>query len=242
MLVAIVDGEPTPITEFGAGDAALWAILARGLAKDPDQRFQTIRQVGEALATWLGDKRIKQDITGASLDATWRNGIRGTSLETLNSLPPPANEETRGGVETVFDAAPAPRPAAPGGAPSRAILAVAALAGVIGIAAGVSIGTRFLKGRAEPAGKQSLSAVPSSASGAARAGAPLASQSAAQMPTSEATNERRNAATAASSATESSSQKEEKETKSVRGSVTRTGKREKPAVKRPPPALKDPFE
>jgi serine/threonine-protein kinase len=237
MLVAIVGEEPPPITELGAGDAALWAILQRGLAKDPDLRFQTIRQVGEALALWLGDKGIKQDITGASLDATWRNGIRGTSLETLNSLPPPANEHTRDSVETVFDAAalasaPLPVQEPLGVASSRAILVVAVLAGIVGIAAGVSLGARSVERGAVGTPKGLPSAVASS--GSSTAPAPP-SQSAAQSPTSERADPRPNLATAPS-ATESS---KDKERKSVRGGVTRVGKKE---AKRPPPALKDPFE
>ena len=34
-------------------DPALWSILERGLAKNPDDRWPSIRWVGEALAEWL---------------------------------------------------------------------------------------------------------------------------------------------------------------------------------------------
>ena len=239
-LVAIVDQEPVPITELGAGDAALWTILERGLAKDPDQRFQTIRQVGEALALWLGDKGIKQDITGASLEATWRSGIRGTSLETLNSLPPPPNEPPRDSVQTVFGATPqAQAPATPASAPSRAVLVVAVLAGIIGVAAGVSIGARFLKGGAA-AGPSASAVAPSSTSGAPAARA-APSQSAAQRPTSGALGDPELAPPAASSTAPTAptaTDSDNKKSVRLREGATRAGKPRKP----PPPKLKDPFE
>jgi serine/threonine-protein kinase len=137
---AILEQAPVPTTEHGVGDARLWEILARGLAKNPDERFQTMREVGEALAGWLLDRNIRQDITGASLELTWRTRFGGVSLENLNSLPPPANPITRAeaGAETLLEAEPSAS-YAEGAPPSRAILFVAIGAVVIGVLAGVAI-------------------------------------------------------------------------------------------------------
>lgn len=227
-LLAIASQEPVPITESGAGDAALWDVIARGLAKDPDQRFQTIRQVGEALAGWLMDKGIKQDITGASLDATWGSGIRGASLETLNSLPPPAREPVRDGVETVLEAAPEAPPPVAVANPSRAIVLVAVIAGLAGIAGGVAFGTRFLHGERE---RQSGASSASSMNAMPTAPATQAAPPVTQTPTLHAGGEGE-APPAAPSASASSP-------RDVRGSGTRTGKTQ---IRRPKPALKDPFE
>ena len=41
------------------GDLELWGILARGLEKDREQRFPTMRALGRELAKYLLDRRVK---------------------------------------------------------------------------------------------------------------------------------------------------------------------------------------
>ena len=71
MLRAIVDDAPTPLPSNSSGAAELWEILQRGLAKDPRDRFQSMGDLGRALAIWLKSQGVHQDARGLSLDATW---------------------------------------------------------------------------------------------------------------------------------------------------------------------------
>ncbi len=58
------------------GDGALWSIIARGLSKHPDHRWQSIRELGEQLAAWAILQGIHEDSTGTSIHAEW---LAGTS-------------------------------------------------------------------------------------------------------------------------------------------------------------------
>jgi serine/threonine-protein kinase len=71
LLSAIIDEVPTPLRELAAGDQDLWAILERGLAKEPVDRWQTMREFGRALAEWALARGVETDSTGASLAAHW---------------------------------------------------------------------------------------------------------------------------------------------------------------------------
>ena len=53
ILHAILTSEPAPLADQGVSDPALSAILAKGLAKDPEKRWPSMRALGEALARWL---------------------------------------------------------------------------------------------------------------------------------------------------------------------------------------------
>ena len=52
-------------------DAALWAILERGLQKDPRERWESMRAIGEALTEWLHARGVAEDISGVPLRALW---------------------------------------------------------------------------------------------------------------------------------------------------------------------------
>ncbi len=66
-LSAILLDDPTPITELAAGDAELWAILQRGLAKDPAVRWPTMKALAAALAEWAVARDVTTDIAGTTL-------------------------------------------------------------------------------------------------------------------------------------------------------------------------------
>lgn len=86
LLHAITMNEVPPITTFGTGDPELWDVLSRGLTKNPDERYQSMQELGEALANWLLSKNVTEDLSGASVAATWfRGSVRPSSL------PPPGN-------------------------------------------------------------------------------------------------------------------------------------------------------
>ncbi|MDI1450504.1 serine/threonine-protein kinase [Polyangium sp. 6x1] len=71
LIAAIVANTPMPTHAFGTGDAALWAIIERGLAKERTARWQSLRDMGVALAGWALERGIQQDISGLSLQSEW---------------------------------------------------------------------------------------------------------------------------------------------------------------------------
>lgn len=71
LIAAIVANTPMPTHAYGTGDAALWAILERGLAKERGARWQSLRDMGVALAGWALERGIQQDISGLSLQTEW---------------------------------------------------------------------------------------------------------------------------------------------------------------------------
>jgi eukaryotic-like serine/threonine-protein kinase len=90
LLYSIIADAPPSITSFSAGDDDLWAILMRGFEKEPAKRWQSIREVGEALARWLINRGVNEDITGASISAQWlRQQNHG---DVLTSMLPAAGE------------------------------------------------------------------------------------------------------------------------------------------------------
>ncbi|WP_234022615.1 serine/threonine-protein kinase [Sorangium cellulosum] len=66
----IQDPAPSLIERCGT-DPALWAIIERGLRKDPAERWGNMRELGVALATWLLSRGVSEDVCGASLRAQW---------------------------------------------------------------------------------------------------------------------------------------------------------------------------
>ena len=71
LMWAIMEGKPKPLTEHQVQEPALWAILARGLAKEREQRWDSMFELGRALALWLIDQGVTRDICNSSLKATW---------------------------------------------------------------------------------------------------------------------------------------------------------------------------
>lgn len=54
-------------------DARLWRVVFKGLCKEPSRRFQTVAQLGYALAAWLDERDVKVDCTGKCVRAAWLN-------------------------------------------------------------------------------------------------------------------------------------------------------------------------
>ncbi|WP_437549178.1 serine/threonine-protein kinase [Sorangium sp. So ce367] len=52
-------------------DAELWAIVERGLRKEPSSRWSSMRELGEALAAWLRARGVLEDARGVSLAGEW---------------------------------------------------------------------------------------------------------------------------------------------------------------------------
>ncbi|MEO6600067.1 MAG: serine/threonine-protein kinase [Polyangiaceae bacterium] len=71
LLRMIVEDQPRSIVERAAGDDALWAIIARGLGKDRRNRYQSMLELGQAMAAWLVGHGIREDAAGASIESKW---------------------------------------------------------------------------------------------------------------------------------------------------------------------------
>jgi serine/threonine-protein kinase len=85
LMQAILHEQPVPTFEFAAGDRELWKILAKGLEKSRDKRWSSMSELGEALAFWLFDRGISEDVAGNSLKAVWLGGTL-TGLATESGL------------------------------------------------------------------------------------------------------------------------------------------------------------
>jgi len=108
LIMAIITHEPVPSTELAAGDAELWSILHRGLAKQAAERWPSMRDLGAALAAWAMERGVSEDVAGTSLGSHWLPGGRPRTLTLY-----PANSMR----STLPGASPAP----PGGAPVVAV-------------------------------------------------------------------------------------------------------------------------
>jgi len=71
ILRSILDRDVPPLTASMGLDASLWAIIERGLRKDPCERHAAIAEMGERLADWLSKQSVEEDITGSSLRTQW---------------------------------------------------------------------------------------------------------------------------------------------------------------------------
>lgn len=130
LLRHIIESDVPSILEYAAGDAELWRILRRGLAKDRSDRYLTMRELGEDLAAWLLSHGFTEDACGQSLKVTWLD--TSSSNPNLSRISITEGRLASGSVPTLapppptVTPTPAPAPAKP--APSRtAVLAVVAL-------------------------------------------------------------------------------------------------------------------
>jgi eukaryotic-like serine/threonine-protein kinase len=89
LMQAIIHRDPEPMTDEDIG-AGLWPIVAKALAKRPEDRWANMDEFGSALAGWLYSLDIAEDIAGNSLQAVW---LRGADASALSSLPPPRASE-----------------------------------------------------------------------------------------------------------------------------------------------------
>ena len=122
LLRQIVEDHPPTLRQLAAADDELSAIVARGLSKQPDQRFASMGGLGRALAQWLLQQGVTEDICGSTLEAKWLrgtdphgraaratltslsdawaaesgSGVRRNELQPVNTLPAPARVTAEG--------------------------------------------------------------------------------------------------------------------------------------------------
>jgi eukaryotic-like serine/threonine-protein kinase len=83
---AASEATPLQLSQQGVEDDSLWPIISRGLEKQRDARWTSMEELGKALARWLLDSGSQDDITGASLQATWFRSSRQSLF--ASSSPP----------------------------------------------------------------------------------------------------------------------------------------------------------
>lgn len=85
LMHAIINEEPVPSTDCGAGDKALWQVIQRGLRKEREGRQQSVTELGEELALWLYEHGIKEDLSGNSIRAVWLDAALSGQQRELHS-------------------------------------------------------------------------------------------------------------------------------------------------------------
>jgi serine/threonine-protein kinase len=88
LMQAIIHDGALPTTDFSAGDPDLWRVIERGLQKNPDNRWASMTELGEALALWLYEHGVKEDISANSLRAVWLDGsLSGVRMDLASMAP-----------------------------------------------------------------------------------------------------------------------------------------------------------
>ncbi len=111
LMHAIINEDPTPSVDCGAGDKSLWEVIERGLKKQREDRFATVTDLGEALALWLYEHGIKEDLSGNSIRAVWLDVALSAATRDMRSARPgnyDSSALTRHGVSKL-PTMPAPR-------------------------------------------------------------------------------------------------------------------------------------
>jgi serine/threonine-protein kinase len=101
LLRMIVEDEPASLCELRAADAELSAIVARGMSKSRSARFQSMSELGRALAQWLLAQGFSEDACGVSLEAKWLSRTTDPAGRISRSAPPDSWPEPPSGVRAV---------------------------------------------------------------------------------------------------------------------------------------------
>jgi eukaryotic-like serine/threonine-protein kinase len=90
LMRAIVEHEPRPLPVDENVDARLADLVTWGLAKAREARPGSIHELGRALAQWLLDRGVTEDVCGQPLEAKWisRSVQRSHSLVQLDTPAP----------------------------------------------------------------------------------------------------------------------------------------------------------
>lgn len=77
LIRSIIEDEPIPIAELGAGDEQLWRIVERCLRKEPKERWESMWAMGQELALWLVQQGVDSDASSRSLRDAWLGAVPG---------------------------------------------------------------------------------------------------------------------------------------------------------------------
>ena len=88
LLYAILEGEPKTFSELSINEPLLWSIISRGLAKDRAERCPDMFELGRALAIWLLDRGVQEDVCHALLKPKWLERRQHKAATARNSFFP----------------------------------------------------------------------------------------------------------------------------------------------------------
>jgi len=96
LMRAIVEDDPTPLQLSNSLDQRLVDVIFWGLAKDRADRPSTVHELGGALAQWLLDRGVTEDVCGTSLSAKWiaRPVQKSLPAAQPEDVPLPARSDT----------------------------------------------------------------------------------------------------------------------------------------------------
>ena len=88
LLYAILEGQPKTFSELGINEPLLWSIISRGLEKDRQHRCPDMLELGRALAIWLLDRGVQEDVCHALLKPKWLDRKQHRAASARNSFFP----------------------------------------------------------------------------------------------------------------------------------------------------------
>lgn len=71
LLCSIIEDPVAPRLGAAFGGAELWRIIMRGLEKTSQNRFPATLDLGRALAAWLLEQGVREDVSGTSIRRRW---------------------------------------------------------------------------------------------------------------------------------------------------------------------------
>ena len=119
LMWAIMEGKPKTLAEHELEEPALWTILQRGLSKEREHRFASMFEFGQALAIWLVDQGVTRDICNSSLKSTWLERSPDSSVALHSFFPSDAPRSSEAKPQAGAAAAPDADAAADVKAPGR---------------------------------------------------------------------------------------------------------------------------
>ncbi|HRI72380.1 MAG TPA: protein kinase, partial [Polyangium sp.] len=87
LISSILVFHPAPWSDHDLAEPELWALVQKGLQKEPLDRWQSMQEYGEALAFWASRRDVETDAAGNSLRAHWLDAATHRPLSEY----PPAN-------------------------------------------------------------------------------------------------------------------------------------------------------
>lgn len=94
LISSILVFHPASWEEHDLQEPELWALVQKGLAKEPQDRWFSMQEYGEALAIWASKRDVETDAAGNSLRAHWLDGV---TQRPLSEFPPGNGGLSEGG-------------------------------------------------------------------------------------------------------------------------------------------------
>ncbi len=89
---AIIKEDVPPPSSLGVDDEGLEPILRRGLAREREQRLPDVRSLGQALARWLVDQGVNDDVSAQNVNSRWLGGHHEDAPASHGPSGPPRSE------------------------------------------------------------------------------------------------------------------------------------------------------